>query len=77
MTELNVSQPFDDPTGGLLRISPDGRCIAEELAAPVTSQGRRWDAGDFYVTVRGARIYYTNLTMNPEIAGWPKLGVVE
>lgn len=71
------SLPVVDPTGGVLRISPDGRCVAEELTGQVTSQGRTFVAGDYFVWVRGARIYYTTPQMNPEIADWPKLGVVE
>lgn len=66
-----------DPTGGLLRISPDGRCVAEELTAQATSQGQTYQPGDYFVWVRGARIYYTTPQMNPEIADWPKLKVAE
>lgn len=66
-----------DPTGGVLRISPDGLVVAEELTAQATSQGVTYQPGDYFMWVRGARIYYTTPTMNPEVAGWPKLGVVQ
>lgn len=77
MTELKVAASSDDPTGGLLRISPDGKVMAEELTAQVTSQGTTYQPGDYFVIVRGARIYYTTPQMNPEIADWPKLKVAE
>lgn len=77
MTELKSASALDDPTGGLLRISPDGRVIAETLTAQATSQGVTYKPGDYFVWVRGARIYYTTPEMNPEIADWPKLKVAE
>ena len=77
MTAFNQPTPVDDPTFGTLRISPDGRIIAEELTTRVTSQGITYQPGDYLVLVRGARIYYTTPTMNPEIADWPKLGVAQ
>lgn len=77
MSEVNVSTPVDDPTFGLLRISPDGRVLAEELEVPVKCQGQVWQPGDYFVTVRGVRVYYTTAQMNPEIADWPKLKVAE
>lgn len=69
--------PVDDPTFGTLRISPDGAVIAEELTAQTTSQGKTYKPGDYFIYVRGARIYYTTPQQNPEIADWPKLKVAE
>ena len=70
-------EPVDDPTFGTLRISPDGTIIAEELIRQATVQGVTYYPGDYFVLVRGVRIYYTTPTMNPEIADWPKLKVAE
>lgn len=72
-----IVEPVDDPTFGLWRIRPDGLVLAEELDAPRTSQGVTYQPGDYFVIVRGARIYYTTAEMNPEIADWPKLKVAE
>lgn len=77
MTEVNAPVPVADPTLGLLRISPDGLILAEELTAQATSQGVTYQPGDYFITVRGTRIYYTTPEMNPEIADWPKLKVAE
>jgi hypothetical protein len=77
MIEPNFHQPIDDPTAGLLRISPDGRVVVEELTVQATSQGQTYKPGDYFVWVRGARIYYTTPQQNPEIADWPKLGVTQ
>ncbi|GAS95454.1 uncharacterized protein RMCC_2420 [Mycolicibacterium canariasense] len=76
MTDINLHPPVDDPTFGRLRISPDGAVVAEELVGQVTSQGTVYKPGDYFVWVRGQRIYYTTAEQNPEIASWPKLGVV-
>lgn len=77
MTELNLTPGVDDPTRGRLRISPDGAVLAEELSGNAVSHGVTYGPGDFFLVVFGARIYYTTRERNPEIADWPKLGVVE
>lgn len=80
MTEVEAEPLPDmsaDVTGGTLRISPDGSVVAELLTSPVTSQGMAYQPGDYFVWVRGARIYYTTAERNPEIKDWPRLGVVQ
>jgi hypothetical protein len=77
MTAIDFHSPVEDPTHGRLRISPDGGVVAEELIGQVTSQGVTYQAGDYFVWVRGQRIYYTTAERNPEIASWPKLGVMQ
>lgn len=62
-----VFPPVDDPTGGRLRISPDGTVVAEQQINTTR--------GDWLVWVRGHNIYYTTRARNPEIAGWPLLCV--
>lgn len=75
MTVADLFPPVKDPTFGTLYISPDGAVVAEELTGQVTSQGVTYKAGDYFVWVRGQRVYYTTKERNPEIASWPKLGV--
>lgn len=77
MIDPHAINPVDDPTFGRWRIRPDGLVLAEELDKTRTSEGITYQPGDYFVIVCGVRIYYTTNERNPEIADWPKLGVVK
>lgn len=67
-TPTSSFEPVPNPDGDKLRISPDGRVIAEELTAN--------PRGDWFLYVRGVRTAYTTYEKNPEIATWPLLKAV-